>query len=41
MKTVIPATMNARDSIFLSMVGQGWTLVAASGDAGSHATWLR
>ena len=28
-------TMNARDSIFLSMVGQGWTLVAASGDAGA------
>jgi len=31
----LPATMNARDSIFLSMVGQGWTLVAASGDAGA------
>ncbi|HEV2423608.1 MAG TPA: Ig-like domain repeat protein [Terriglobia bacterium] len=28
-------TMNARDAIFLSMVGQGWTLVAASGDAGA------
>ena len=26
------ATMNARDSILLSMVIQGWTLVAASGD---------
>jgi len=32
-------TMNARDSIFLSMVGQGWTLVAASGDEGATATW--
>lgn len=32
-------TMNARDAIFLSMVGQGWTLVAASGDEGATATW--
>ncbi|HUD64481.1 MAG TPA: Ig-like domain repeat protein [Candidatus Sulfotelmatobacter sp.] len=33
------ATMNARDSILLSMVIQGWTLVAASGDEGASATW--
>lgn len=33
------STMNARDAIFLSMVGQGWTLVAASGDEGATATW--
>jgi hypothetical protein len=32
-------TMNARDAIFASMVGQGWTLVAASGDEGATATW--
>jgi hypothetical protein len=32
-------TMNARDAIFMSMVGQGWTLVAASGDEGATATW--
>ena len=33
------ATMDARDSIFVSMVLQGWTLVAASGDEGASATW--
>jgi subtilase family serine protease len=33
------ATMDARDSIFLGMVLQGWTLVAASGDEGATATW--
>ena len=33
------ATMDARDSILLSMVIQGWTLVAASGDEGASATW--
>jgi subtilase family serine protease len=33
------ATMNARDSILLGMVIQGWTLVAASGDEGASATW--
>jgi Bacterial Ig-like domain (group 3)/Pro-kumamolisin, activation domain len=32
-------TMDARDSIFTSMVLQGWTLVAASGDEGASATW--
>jgi hypothetical protein len=29
------ATMDARHAIFNAMVGQGWTLVAASGDRGS------
>ena len=29
--------MNTADSIFSSMVGQGWTLVAASGDQGAAA----
>ncbi len=29
--------MNTADSIFSSMVGQGWTLVAASGDQGATA----
>jgi len=29
--------MNTADSIFSSMVGQGWTLVAASGDSGAAA----
>jgi len=29
------STMDARHSIFNSMVGQGWTLIAASGDRGS------
>jgi hypothetical protein len=33
------ATMDARDSVFASMVLQGWTLVAASGDEGASATW--
>jgi len=33
------ATMDARDSILLGMVIQGWTLVAASGDEGASATW--
>ncbi len=33
------STMDARDSIFVSMVIQGWTLVAASGDEGASATW--
>jgi hypothetical protein len=33
------ATMDARDSVFTSMVIQGWTLVAASGDEGASATW--
>jgi subtilase family serine protease len=31
--------MNVRDAIFSGMVGQGWTLVAASGDEGATATW--
>ena len=31
------ATMNSVDKIFSSMVGQGWTLVAASGDNGATA----
>jgi len=30
-------TMRARDDIFKSMVGQGWTLVAATGDKGATA----
>ena len=30
-------TMKALDGIFASMVGQGWTLVTASGDAGATA----
>jgi hypothetical protein len=30
------ATMNTRDAIFSEMVGQGWTLVAASGDRGAY-----
>jgi len=29
------ATMDARHAIFASMVGQGWTLIAASGDRGA------
>ena len=29
------STMSARDHIFASMAGQGWTLVAASGDRGA------
>ena len=29
------STMNTRDAIFSEMVGQGWTLVAASGDRGA------
>jgi kumamolisin len=29
------ATMSTRDAIFSEMVGQGWTLVAASGDRGA------
>jgi len=33
------ATMQARDNILMSMVGQGWTLLAASGDEGATATW--
>ncbi len=33
------STMNVRDAIFSGMVGQGWTLVAASGDEGATATW--
>jgi hypothetical protein len=31
------STMSSLDSIFTSMVGQGWTLIAASGDQGSTA----
>lgn len=31
------ATMDTDDAIFASMVGQGWTLVAASGDQGATA----
>jgi hypothetical protein len=30
-------TMRARDDVFKSMVGQGWTIVAASGDQGATA----
>ncbi len=30
------ATMSTRDAIFSEMVGQGWTLVAASGDRGAY-----
>ena len=30
------STMGTRDAIFSEMVGQGWTLVAASGDRGSY-----
>jgi hypothetical protein len=30
------ATMSTRDSIFSEMAGQGWTLVAASGDRGAY-----
>jgi hypothetical protein len=33
-----PATMQTLDNTFSQMVGQGWTLVAASGDAGPTAT---
>jgi hypothetical protein len=33
------STMKARDNILASMVGQGWTLLAASGDEGATATW--
>ncbi len=30
------STMSTRDAIFAEMVGQGWTLVAASGDRGAY-----
>ena len=33
-----PATMQTLDNTFSQMVGQGWTLVAASGDQGPTAT---
>ncbi len=33
------STMKARDNILTAMVGQGWTLLAASGDEGATATW--
>ena len=32
-----PTDMNTTDAIFMNMVGQGWTLVVASGDSGATA----
>ena len=32
-----PSDMNTADGIFRAMVGQGWTLIAASGDQGASA----
>jgi hypothetical protein len=31
-----PSTMSTQDAIFSEMVGQGWTLVASSGDRGAY-----